>query len=939
MPNSFRLLPIVLLFILTLSGAMLRSADAETRPTIQVTSVNYSPTVLPGMDFQVKINAWYSDRFLSDIGIWDVNSRLMVQTMTFISQFTGPGNVNFTLTLTAPRTPGTWQLLAINRVWWQNAWYQDPNGGERRFNVTVANNLTVTLGASGAAAEISVDGHPFPIQNGGHVSTTLKPGAHILAAPVVIKSSVNERYVFVGWSDGVNSDPQSIFLTEPLTIYALYRTEYYLSAQSEFGQIAGGGWYPKGTESAVAVTQLAATNQSGLAGEYRFTEWSGVSNSTSNVIVVTMDGPQQVTASWVEVGPTIDSNLIAAALLFLCLPLLGRLIFLRLKHGGKSDSTRYTRNANRRSSQLLLLGLLVLTLVLPLLPMANAQSLPQPRAAVANIGGAEWYYWGRPGSDTCIVWLGGGIPEEAEPGSYAYLINPFDYESFDTIRFIQDLSNFYCVIALRQGSVQAFDPTANRTIYQELFQPESTMLEDVHRWIIGQGYAHTFVVGYSVGGQAAVADLTLNHPEDWTTADGLVLITVPISPDVLNNAKELRTNLFLIYGGNLPDYESTGMQFYNGTQPEGVQGSQYYHKEFHVIDEAGHEVWTLRATGAYNKGALNLIIGFIETSKALQLKYNPQFPTGNSTTALTAEILSVQAPSTVNVDEAFVVQSNVSFKAPLKSLILAAYLPANIGILSDVYLTDNVNAPARIVIPPISKTTKVALTLVVLRNSSGSWVQASNTYTTTVDINDTDTLIVQTSLPELSFSFDGTEYSTNSSGLTEILTVPGQHIVEAQAFIYVSNDSRLRFVGWDDLTNQTSRQINLQGDRTIEISYVQQYLVQINSTYGLSYGSGWYDANSTFSALVQPPMLTSPNVIFSHWAGYGNDSQASALFFVTSPQQISAIWDNANVTPPPGQFLFDPTLILSILAFITLVILNIKQYTSKRKPRSSQRVT
>jgi hypothetical protein len=138
MLHSFRLLAIILLSVTVLSGSMLCSAHAAAQPTVRLTSVDYSKVILPGTAFQVKVNAWYSDTFLSDIGIWDVNSELIVQSMTFISQFAGPGNVSFTLTLTAPKTPGPWRLLAINRVWWQNAWFQDPRGGEESFTVTGA---------------------------------------------------------------------------------------------------------------------------------------------------------------------------------------------------------------------------------------------------------------------------------------------------------------------------------------------------------------------------------------------------------------------------------------------------------------------------------------------------------------------------------------------------------------------------------------------------------------------------------------------------------------------------------------------------------------------------------------------------------------------------------------------------------------------------------
>jgi hypothetical protein len=809
----------------------------------------------------------------------------MVQSMTYISQFRGPGNVSFTLSLTAPTVSGVWRLLAINRVWWQNAWYQDPNGGDEPFTVDVANNLTLTLGSIGVTAQVSVDGHPFQIQNDSSVSATLKPGAHVLAAPVIIEPAPSVRYVFVGWSNGVSSNPQSIFLWEPMTIYALFRTDYYLSAQSAMGRIAGGGWYPRGAQAIVAVTPSTVIDQFGFIDEYSFAGWSGASNSTKNNVVLMMVGPKQIRANWLFTGYAIDSNVVAGALLLCCLLLLVRLAVLRHRRLAKSGGTRQLQRAKRLGSLILILGVLVLPLIVP---AAHAQLLPQPNASTVTIGDATWYYWAHPGSDTCLIWLGGGVPEQTEPGSYAYFINPFAYESFGTIRFIQELTGYYCVLALEQGSVQGFNPTANRTIYQELFQPETAVIEEVHAWIEGQGYAHTFVVGYSVGGQAAVADLTLSHSQSWTTEDGLILITVPFSQDVLNNAKELRTNLFIIYGGNLPDYEATGEQFYNGTQTEGVHGTQYFHKEFHVIDDAGHEVWTLRATGAYDRQALNLIIGFIERSKTLQITHGAEMPFTNSTNQAEASVLSVQAPAKVNVNQTFNVRSYVTYKGPnSRTLILAAYNSANSNILSEVSLASNGPSPASIVIPPISRNVQLTLSLVVFQNSSGIWVQASSPYSITVAVTDIVNLSVQ-SLPGVVFSFDGRSYTTNSSGFVVIPTVRGQHLVEAEPFIYLSNASRLRFVCWEDLTNQTSRQIGLERDRMIELSYVQQYLIQVDSVYGQTLGSGWYDGYSALSGMVRPPVLSSPPVIFSRWAPNSNQSEVSFLAIVTAPQTISA---------------------------------------------------
>ena len=578
----------------------------------------------------------------------------------------------------------------------------------------------------------------------------------------------------------------------------------------------------------------------------------------------------------------------------------------------------------------LVCAVLALILIPSALPAAHAQLIPQPRASIVQIGDAEWYYWSKPGSDTCLVWLGGGIPEVAQAGSYGYLINPYDYESFDTIHFIQDLTNFYCVIALQRGPIQAFDPAANRTIHQELFQPQTMTIEEIHRWILEQGYVHTFVVGYSVGGQAAAADLTLSHPGNWTTEDGLILITVPFSQDVIENANELRTNLFLIYGGNLPDYEATGIQFYNNTKPEGPSGTGYFHKEFHVIENAGHEVWTLRATGTYDTGALNLIVGFIERSKDLQNRNLP-LSTVNPAGDEALRIISVLVSSEVRVGQVFLVECNLTFaESTGQPMILVAYDTNNGALISQAQLTTSTQPNVSLVIPPFLNATNLPLTLLVMQESNGGWVPTSNKYSTVVSVTDLNALTVETSYPNVGFLLDGKEYSTNSTGFAEIQVTTGPHVLHAEAFLYQGNASRLRFVGWGDSVNQALREIQVDGNMALEISYVQQYLVQINSPYGQAVGSGWFDVNSTIPVSVQPPIIASPPTIFSHWSFGANESEVPALVQVASPVVIYALWSPTN-TSEPSPIYIDPWFISALIAFVVLIVLNVKLRPKRRR--------
>jgi hypothetical protein len=696
------------------------------------------------------------------------------------------------------------------------------------------------------------------------------------------------------------------------------------------GQVVGEGWYEKGTQATAGVTPTVITPASfGFTDEYRFDRWTGDSSSTSYIVNLTMDGPKQINATWVKAGILFDSGILIDSLLLGCLLLTARLVLRRSRRRG--TATRSPIDSARPTTKLIAL-MSCLLIISMIFPIALAQLPAEPGASIVKIGDAQWYYWNQPGSDTCLLWLGGGIPQQAEPGSYGYFINPFDYESFGTIRFIQSLASYYCVIALQQGSSQGFNPAANRTIYQELFRPQTTTLEDVHKWITAQGYQHTFVVGYSVGGQAATAELTLTHPQDWSSQDGLVLITVPFGEDVLKNANELQTNLFLIYGGNLPDYEATGLQYFNSTPPEGLRVTQYFHKEFHVIADVGHEVWTVRATGAYDTRALNLIVGFIERSKVLQIENSLHSAVTNSTRNVMAQIVSTQAPKKVAEGEAFLIQCNVSLDSPTNQpRILAAYDTDQKIVLSEAALETQNNTIARLVIPPFLNRTELSLSLIVLQNARGGWAQVSDVYPVKVTITNLVTLTIDVSIPGMAFSFDGTQYATNSSGLTEIKTARGQHLIQVQPFVYSSNASRLRFSGWDDSTNATSRKVNLDDDSTLHAVYTQQYFLQVSSRYGQAAGSGWYDANSLATIQLQSPMLNEPSVFFSHWTTGMNQSQARTLLRVNSPTIVEAVWNSTTSAPESNSPFQNPWLILSALTFIILIVMNLKTGRTKRE--------
>jgi hypothetical protein len=912
------ILLVVIVVLLASATNSINPAFGVPAPTASVVAVTHPSSVPVSSQFQVTVTVDYSDKFLADVGIWNSQSGKIVQSVTLISNTTGPGESNFTFQITSPSSPGNWNLVAVTRVWWENAWYS-ANDGEFPFVVQVFStssvstlNLTLTTNAN---TSLSVDGVAVTVALQG-VSVQIQPGIHSIEAIPLIMNGQGERLIFIDWSDGVDSNPRQIVIDQNTTLSASYRTEYLLNVQSPDGLTAGGGWYEAGSQATfAAVPNYTVGSWFGIfTKSYTFSGWMGDSNATEATSSILMDGPKTETATWVQTT-TVDIGIIGDIFMFLAVPLMIRGAYCEIKRH-ELKVHRITGIFSRSVVIVTLLGVIIVGLMI--VPPAKAQIPIQSQASIVRIGDADWYYWGTASSDTCVLWLGGGIQESGSGTSYA--INPFDYESFGTIRFMQDLSQYYCVLSLQKGSAESFDPTSNRTIYQEPYQDQSTIISDVHEWVIQHGYQHTFLIGYSVGGEAAVTELAVRDPTSWTASDGLILITVPLPNGAIEAAPNIHASIMLLYGGNLPDYEATGMQFYQAAPNEGWHGSYYFHKEFHVFQNAGHEVWTIRNTGAYDSHAFEVTVNFIETCKALQFKQNNLQQTNG-----TFRINSILAPEKVPPGQVFLLQVNfTSTSIPDMPTVLTAYDNLDQKILSTMTIGNSstgLNVP---LIIPATNTTVLDLSIIMLQEINGTWLPVSTPYNVTVSITNLVTLTVKGTNPNSTIVFDGVSYTVSVFGELRLQTTRGIHIIEVQPIFYVDNMTRKVFVQWEDATVSDPRTIVLSTDTQVSAVYQTQYFVNMSTPYGEATGSGWYDNGSTVVANVQPIILQQPSVIFSHWEGATTDASPRTVFTASSPTVSVAVWQPTTIASTPSSFGAILWVTVSILAFTAMLVWNLK---------------
>lgn len=124
----------------------------------------------------------------------------------------------------------------------------------------------------------------------------LQPGSsHFVFVPPS-QSAPGARHTFVEWSDG-GSFAHSILFPGAMSLEARFRTEFYLTVTSPFGEASGSGWYDEGT---IAVASLSSTSIPGATGvRSAFVGWTGDAGGTGAVSSgIVMDGPKSATAAW-----------------------------------------------------------------------------------------------------------------------------------------------------------------------------------------------------------------------------------------------------------------------------------------------------------------------------------------------------------------------------------------------------------------------------------------------------------------------------------------------------------------------------------------------------------------------------------------------------------------------------------------------------------------
>lgn len=891
-----------LLLVLSPFSPLTVSCLADEYSVARIVDVIHPKNVSVGETFQVVVTAEYADSLYVDIGIRDVERDEVVEALTLISNFHGPGLESYRFNLTAPESEGVWRLEASTRAWWKGSWYGDREKSTYRFDINVMAGkaglegyamLSIISHAQGV--QLTVDDVEYKLLNNS-LTLKMKEGPHYLAVnPSIVDFDNGTRLIFSRWNDNVSSNPRRIILSSKgLVLSPIYRRQYHLQIDSPPKLVRGEGWYDEGSEALIEA--LPEAYDGNLL--YRFKGWRGDVSSMDSSLRILMDRPKRVEASWIKeayVSRFPGWILTVSAILFMLSIINIAIIALR------------NRSKSKAATALLLL--LILFLGSNIVEInASANSL-RPSYTIVEIGNSKWRYWHPMGSDTCLIWLGGGVFGDQT------FINPYWLESYNTMRFIQDLSKFYSILAIEEGSTKHLQKPLNRIVYGESYRGGG-FVEEARRWAASQGFSQIYLIGYSVGGIAAAEESIIHHPQEWSSPNGVILITTPISGKLLGKAGQFAGNLLILYGERMtPLYVRSGENFFNNSRSEGPFGNNWVHKEFHIIPETAHEVWTIAETGRYNPLACQVIVNFVEKAKLLNHL---------SRKGSIGELEEIERPKTLEISLKLIQRID---PYPWSAYINGSSLSPNLydfmiskdGIdviaVSYTYIDENKSFQVLLNLEKEALTQGGDIRILALMEGSNKFIDLGALNPPAVN------LVILTGFPDVPIKVDKSRYLTDPSGRL-ILNLTGDlHRIELEKVIEFDNRTRLYFKGWDGgLGNETDIAVNSH-TKCLTATYVRQFLIEATSEIGDVSGGGWYDENSLIQLKVRKQIIEGEDgsiYVFDGWHPEGSIEEDGTLY-VDRPVTVKAVWREA-AKPHHSPIASGNPLLLGVLLLPILIL-------------------
>jgi hypothetical protein len=224
---------------------------------------------------------------------------------------------------------------------------------------------------------------------------------------------------------------------------------------------------------------------------------------------------------------------------------------------------------------------------------------------------------------------------------------------------------------------------------------------------------------------------------------------------------------------------------------------------------------------------------------------------------------------------------------------------------------------------------RMILAVILLYWNGKDWSLLRKAYPAYVEVAVSNSVRLSVIAPyrQVSVTFDDKRIPAGQNGIIIIEASPGLHTLSVDEVYYIDDRTRVVFAQWSDGSRSPHRLIDLKRDVILGVHYVKQFLVMALTRFGNVSGVGWYDANSTVTLTLAPPVVEVNDegiqvaYVFSHWEHDKALNDSAITFSLTSPMDVRAVWVKLTLSNgetsgelPWASFFFSVTfLALSIL--------------------------
>ncbi len=162
---------------------------------------------------------------------------------------------------------------------------------------TLSINVPANLTSNGTSVWVKINEVQYNLTS-TQLQTSVPSGTVTVQIESALNTSAGVRQAFMGWSDGVASNPRQLAISNNTQLTALFGTQYLLTVNANQGTTSPSGWY--NASNTAVVTASVISNEVTNVTRLVFENWSGDYNSTSISLSVLMNKPVNIQANWIR---------------------------------------------------------------------------------------------------------------------------------------------------------------------------------------------------------------------------------------------------------------------------------------------------------------------------------------------------------------------------------------------------------------------------------------------------------------------------------------------------------------------------------------------------------------------------------------------------------------------------------------------------------------